>query len=323
MPAYTRLDEAVEGSAIAAVRRYNRFYTQRLGLLNDRVLGSPWSLTEGRLLYEIAQRPSCTASELARDLALDPGYLSRLLRRFEARGLIERRRCPDDARRSFLQLTASGRESFRVLDRGWCTHVARLLEPLDAGARASLVSAMATINELLGESAGEAPPPGADRETLLRPSRPGDLGWIVERHGALYAAEFGYDATFEGLVAGIAADFLGRNDPARERCWIAEHCGSRVGAVLLVRADDETARLRLLFVEPRARGKGIGARLVAECTRFAREGGYRRVVLWTQSHLAAARKLYVDAGFVRVAASPHRSFGQDLGAETWELGLDA
>jgi GNAT superfamily N-acetyltransferase len=164
---------------------------------------------------------------------------------------------------------------------------------------------------------------GDHREAVLRPPRPGDVGWIVERHGALYAAEFGYDTRFEGLVARIAADFLEANDPARERCWIAERAGRRVGAVLLVRADDETAKLRLLFVEPEARGLGVGARLVAECTHFARGAGYRRIQLWTQSHLAAARKLYVDAGYVRVAESPHRSFGQELVAETWELALDA
>jgi DNA-binding MarR family transcriptional regulator/GNAT superfamily N-acetyltransferase len=321
MPAYTRLDEAVDRRAIAAVREYNRFYTQRLGLLNDRVLGSPWSLTEARLVYEIAQRRSCTASELARDLRLDPGYLSRLLRRFEGRGLIERQRCESDARRSFLQLTASGREAFAALERGSSMHVARLLEPLDAGDRASLVAAMTTIHGLLGESGAGKGTRLSGPETSLRAPCPGDLGWVVERHGALYAAEFGYDDRFEGLVARIVADFLGSNDPARERCWIAEHGGRRVGAVLLVRVDDDTAKLRLLFVEPDARGLGIGARLVGQCTEFARGAGYKRITLWTQSHLAAARKLYLDAGYMRIAETPHRSFGQDLVAETWELVL--
>ena len=320
MPVQTRFDNSVDTASIQAVRRYNRFYTQRLGLLNERLLGSPWSLTEARVLYELAHRDAPTASELARDLTLDRGYVSRMLRRFEAAGLLERERDDADGRRSHLLLTAAGRESFAALERGSSTQVARLLEPLDAAARASLAAAMTTIEQLLID---ERPAPvAAAPSTVLRPPRPGDVGWIVERHGALYAAEFGYDATFEGLVARIAGDYLAANDPARERCWIAEHGDRRVGAVLLVRVDDETAKLRLLFVDADARGLGVGAKLVSACTAFAREAGYRRITLWTQSHLAAARKLYVDAGYVLVDRAPHRSFGLDLVAETWELVLD-
>ena len=307
---------ATPDDAIAAVRRYNRFYTQRLGLLNERLDGSQWSLTEARVLYELAHRTAPAASELARDLVLDAGYVSRILRRFEAAGLIERNRDAGDARRSHLALTAIGRESFAALEMRTRTQIARLLEPLPTPAREALVTSMAAIRSLL-----DGPHDGAARISLRAPA-PGDVGWVIERHGALYAAEFGYDATFEGLVAKIAGAFLESHDPLRERCWIAQRAGLRVGSVFLVRLDEETAKLRLLFVEPEARGLGVGAQLVAACSSFAREAGYKRITLWTQSHLAAARKLYVDAGYRLVAEEPHRSFGLDLVAETWLLDLD-
>jgi len=312
-------------AAIAAVRSYNRFYTQRLGLLNERLPGSEWSLAEARLLYELAHNAAPAASQLSRDLLLDPGYVSRILRRFENAGLIERRRDRGDARRSHVLLTAAGREAFAALDSGTCAQIARLLSPLRPPAQAALVASMSTIENVLaprpGQRASTGSQPRATSDVVLRAPAPGDVGWVVERHGALYASEFGYDATFEGLVAKIAGAFLESHDPARERCWIAEHDGVRAGAVFLVALDEITAKLRLLFVEPAARGAGAGAKLVRACTDFARGCGYRRITLWTQSHLAAARKLYVAEGYRLVAEEPHHSFGLDLVAETWVLEL--
>ena len=314
---------ATGDAEIAAVRSYNRFYTQRLGLLNERLPGSDWSLAEARLLYELAHDAKPAASQLSRDLLLDPGYVSRILRRFENAGLIERRRDSGDARRSQVTLTAAGRQAFAALDGATRAQVARLLSPLPAPARAELVASMATIENVLSCTRPRTlsgPPPHAS-PVVLRPPAPGDVGWVIERHGALYATEFGYDTTFEGLVAKIAGAFLEANDPAREHCWIAERNGVRVGSVFLVARDATTAKLRLLFVEPSARGAGVGAMLVRACTDFARSRGYRQITLWTQSHLAAARKLYVEEGYRRVAEEPHRSFGLDLVAETWTLEL--
>jgi DNA-binding MarR family transcriptional regulator/N-acetylglutamate synthase-like GNAT family acetyltransferase len=318
LPKSTFLDETMEvrtaipAQLVDAVRRYNRFYTLRLGLLNQHLVDSRWSLTEARVLYELAHRQDPAAADLSRDLSLDPGYLSRLLQRFAAAGLIERRRSDRDARRHPVQLTAAGHEQFAALDRGARRQVERLLEPLASGEREALVAAMDAIERRL--DAGAQP-------VALRDLAPGDVGWIVERHGALYATEFGYDATFEALVARIGADFLQQRDPARERGWIAERAGVRVGSVLLVRADEQTAKLRLLLVEPAARGAGVGRALVDACTAFAREAGYRRITLWTQSHLAAARAIYEAAGYQRVAEEAHRSFGLDLVSETWMLAL--
>jgi DNA-binding MarR family transcriptional regulator/GNAT superfamily N-acetyltransferase len=319
VPASPRPVSVVPDDTIAAVRRYNRFYTQRLGLLNARLLESRWSLTEARVLYELAHRNAPAASELARDLMLDAGYVSRILRRFEAAALIERHRDGDDARRSHVRLTPAGRASFTALDQGSRMQVARLLAPLPSPARHALVTSMSTIHRLLdGPATADEP----DRSAVaLREPAPGDVGWVVERHGALYATEFGYDATFEGLVAKIAGAFLESHDPSRERCWIAERAGARVGAVFLVRLDDATAKLRLLIVEPSARGLGVGAKLVAACTAFARAAGYKRISLWTQSHLAAARRLYMNEGYRLVAEEAHRSFGLELVAETWQLEL--
>jgi|SRR5688572_12982585 len=318
-------DPAANDAAIAAVRSYNRFYTQHLGLLNERLPGSDWSLAEARLLYELAHRTAPAASQLSRDLVLDPGYVSRILRRFENAGLIERRRDRGDARRSHVLLTAAGRQAFAALDTGTCAQVARLLSPLRPPARDALVASMSTIENVLScgrrSAASVGAAPGMSSSVVLRAPAPGDVGWVVERHGALYAAEFGYDTTFEGLVAKIAGAFLESNDPARERCWIAERDGVRAGSVFLVALDATTAKLRLLFVEPSARGAGVGAKLVRACTDFARACGYRRITLWTQSHLAAARTLYVNEGYRRVAEAPHRSFGLDLVAETWVLEL--
>jgi DNA-binding MarR family transcriptional regulator/GNAT superfamily N-acetyltransferase len=301
--------------AVEAVRRFNRFYTRRIGVLQKALLQSPFSLAEARVLYELAHRDQPTAAELCNELGLDAGYLSRMLRGLERRGLIERRRSRTDGRQSHLALTAEGAAAFDLLDAAARDQVAALLGDLPAGAHNSLLQAMRTIETVLGA----APEPRVPY--LLRAHQPGDLGWIVHRHGVLYAEEYGFDEAFEALVAQIVAQFGRHHDARRERCWIAERHGAPVGSVLLVRHSDEVAKLRLLLVEPAARGLGIGARLVQECERFARRAGYRRITLWTNSVLHAARRLYEKAGYRLVHEEPHHSFGQDLVGETWELAL--
>jgi DNA-binding MarR family transcriptional regulator/GNAT superfamily N-acetyltransferase len=300
---------------IAAIRRFNRFYTQKIGVLREGLHESPFSLAEARVLYELAHRPPLTASALAKDLALDAGYLSRILRRFEARGLVERARSEVDGRQSFVALTEAGRTAFAPLDRGSRKEIGALLETLTEPEQRRLVAAARTIEALLGAD------PAREGPYLLRPHRPGDMGWVVHRHGVLYAEEYGWDESFEALVAEVAAEFVKGFDPKRERCWIAEKDGAIVGSAFLVRKSDEVAKLRLLYVEPGARGLGLGRRLVEECVRFARSAGYRRITLWTNSVLVAARHIYEGAGFALVASEPHRSFGRDLVGETWERDL--
>jgi DNA-binding MarR family transcriptional regulator/GNAT superfamily N-acetyltransferase len=301
--------------AVATVRRFNRFYTRQIGLLHEGFLGSPFSLTEGRVLYELAHRESPTATQLARDLDLDPGYLSRILRDFEQRGLLARKPSPADGRQSLLSLTPRGREAFAPLNVRSRDEIGAMLRPLAPVDQARLVEAMHTIEALLGTPVAPRVP------YILRPPRPGDMGWVVHRHGVLYAQEYGWDETFEALVAGIVAAFVRDHDPRRERCWIAERDGQNVGSVFCVKQSDTVAQLRLLIVEPGARGLGIGARLTEECVRFARSLGYQKVMLWTNSVLVAARHIYERAGFRRVREEPHRSFGHDLVGETWELSL--
>jgi len=305
---------SISHQQIEQVRAFNRDYTRRIGVLSQGLLQSPWSLTEARVLYEIAHRPGVTATALAADLGLDRGYLSRILKRFAARKLIARAASVADARRLHLKLTPAGRGVFMPLERRARREVRKLLSPLDATRRRALLVAMSTIRDAFD-------PAGARGGLVLRTHRPGDMGWVVERHGALYACEYGWNEEFEGLVAGITADFIRKLDPARERCWIAELHGRRVGCIFLVAGDGGSARLRLLLVEPEARGLGLGGRLVGECVSFARSAGYERIVLWTQSTLVAARRLYQRAGFVRTARKPHHSFGHDLVGETWELSL--
>jgi DNA-binding MarR family transcriptional regulator/N-acetylglutamate synthase-like GNAT family acetyltransferase len=300
---------------VAAVRGFNRFYTQKIGVLGEGLLASPFSLTEARILFELAQRDGATAAGLCRDLGLDAGYLSRILRRFENDKLLARTPSAADGRQSLLALTASGREAFAELDRRSRDEIAALLEPLPAGRQARLVAAMAGIERLLGGESAREP------RWRLRPHRPGDMGWVVSRHGALYAEEYGWDESFEALVAEITAKFVRQFDPARERCWIAEREGAPAGSVFLVRQSPTVAKLRLLIVDPEARGLGIGAALVEECLRFAREAQYRKVTLWTQSILTAARAIYQAAGFRRVREEPHHSFGHDLVGEYWERKL--
>jgi DNA-binding MarR family transcriptional regulator/N-acetylglutamate synthase-like GNAT family acetyltransferase len=308
--ATARLDQRV-----AAVRRFNRFYTLKIGALAEGHSNSPFSLAEARVLYELANRAQPTAGELARDLGLDAGYLSRILAGFEKRGQLRKEPSPTDGRQSLLVLTDAGRAAFAPLNEQTRRDIGAMLAPLPPAGQDKLVAAMGTIEQLLGAR------PEAKAPYLLRPHQPGDMGWVVSAHGALYAREYGWDQSFEALVAEIVAKFIRHFDPARERCWIAERDGETVGSVFLARKSHTVAKLRLLIVDPRARGLGIGQRLVEECIRFARQARYRKLTLWTNSILHAARHLYEQAGFKLVKSQPHRSFGQDLVGETWDLRL--
>jgi DNA-binding MarR family transcriptional regulator/N-acetylglutamate synthase-like GNAT family acetyltransferase len=301
--------------AVTTMRSFNRFYTQRIGVLQEGLLASPFSLAEARVLYELGQRDTTTAGELARDLGLDAGYLSRILRRFTQQKLLARTPSPRDGRQQVLALTVAGREAFDELDSSSQAQVGALLSGLGPDDQQKLIGAMATIQRLLGAA---QPRPAM---VMLRSHRPGDMGWVVQRHGALYAQEYGWDASFEALVATIVARFLEAHDPRRERCWIAEVDGAPAGCVFLVRKAEGVAQLRLLLVEPTARGMGIGARLVDECTRFAREAGYHSIMLWTNSVLTGARRIYERAGYTLTSSEPHHSFGHDLVGEFWELAL--
>jgi len=300
---------------IAAVRAFNRFYTRKLGVLDQHLLKSPFSLSEARVLYELANRDDAAAKEIGIALGLDPGYLSRIIQKFDDDGLLTRKALPSDRRQFRLSLTARGRQAFARLDRSSHDEVGAMLAALPGAEGERLVQAMATIERLLG------PHEGATAPAILRHPRPGDMGWVVQSHGALYASEYGFDSSFEALVAEIAAKFLSSFDASRERCWIADLDGAPVGSVFLVRHSDDVAKLRLLLVDPAGRGQGLGRRLVGECIAFAQACGYRKITLWTQSILTAARKIYQDAGFVLVATEPHRSFGQSLIGETWEREL--
>jgi DNA-binding MarR family transcriptional regulator/N-acetylglutamate synthase-like GNAT family acetyltransferase len=300
---------------ISATRRFNRFYTRQIGLLDEGLLNSPFSLTQSRTLYELAQRKHATAAELCSDLGLDAGYLSRILTSFQKAGLIEKTESREDARQTLLALTTKGRKAFAPLNARSNQQVATMLGKLPLPKQTNLVLAMQTIESVL---AGVVEAPMA---YVLRPLRPGDMGWVVQRHGVLYYQEYGYDERFEALVAGIVAEFIAKLDPARERCWIAEKDGENVGSVFLVKKSATVAKLRLLLVEPSARGLGIGKRLVAECIRFARDAGYKKIMLWTQSELIAARRIYQAAGFKLVGEKKHQSWSRALLAETWELKL--
>ncbi|MDP2409260.1 MAG: helix-turn-helix domain-containing GNAT family N-acetyltransferase [Pseudolabrys sp.] len=303
---------------IAAVRRFNRFYTRQIGVLRKNYLDSPYSLGEMRVLYEIANAgdEAPTASDVGRALDLDAGYISRVLRSFEKNGLIARKTSATDARQSHLTLTARGRKVFAPLEQRSQDHVASMLATLDATQQTRLVAAMETIGTLLG-----AEVPAAKPTVRLRAPKHGDFGWMVSRHAQLYAQEYGWGNPFEGLCAQIVADFVNKHDPARERCWIAEVNGENAGCVLLVEDTPGVARLRLLVVEPGARGLGLGKRLTDECVRFAREAGYTRITLWTHSVLTAARHIYKQAGFTLTRSEPHQSWGQPVISEHWDLQL--
>lgn len=298
---------------VAAIRRFNRFYTKQIGVLDEGLLRSQFSLAEVRVLYEIANGTDVSAVDLVNDLRLDPGYLSRILRHFQKTGLVARKTSKLDARRHLLTLTDKGRRTFATLNTRQEQDVAALLQRLPAPARRELITSMHKIEELLGA-------PSPDEPFTIRSHRPGDMGWITHRHGVLYSQEYGYDERFEALVAKITGEFIENLDPAHERCWIAERHGEIVGSIFLVKKSATIAKLRLLYVEPTTRGLGIGARLIAECIAFARSAGYRKIVLWTQSELLAARHLYEKAGFQLVGEERHSSWGREgLVAETWEV----
>jgi DNA-binding MarR family transcriptional regulator/GNAT superfamily N-acetyltransferase len=301
---------------VAVVRRFNRFYTCQIGVLQKGLLDSPFSLTEVRVLYELAHHEGVTATELGAALNLDAGYLSRILRKFEKRGWIHRKASSSDRRQSLLALTNKGSAEFLPLEERSNQHVKRMLAELPLDAQQQLIRSMEEIERVL------SPRQESTQPYLLRPHQPGDMGWVVYRHGVLYAQEYRYNERFEALVAEIVAKFIQNFDPRHERCWIAERNGERVGSVFVVRKSASVAKLRLLLVEPSARGLGIGQRLVQECVRFARQLGYKKMILWTQSELLAARKIYEHAGFHLIEKKRHQSWSRrDLVSETWELKL--
>jgi DNA-binding MarR family transcriptional regulator/GNAT superfamily N-acetyltransferase len=304
---------------IASVRRFNRFYTRQIGVLRKTFLDSPYSLGEARVFYEIASGHSLTASEIGRALDLDAGYLSRVLHNFEKRGLIERKASASDARQSHLALSPRGRIAYAPLEARSQRDTGAMLGKLNAAEQTRLIAAMTTIETLLG-GAAEAKPPGR-RDYVLRAPAPGDFGWIVKRHAELYAEECGWTAPFEGVCAQIVADFANNKDSKRERCWIAEMDGENVGIVMLVKDSPTVARIRLLLVDPKARGLGLGARLTDEAIRFARRAGYRKITLWTHSVLTAARHIYQQAGFTLTSSEKRKSFGKRVVSEYWDMEL--
>jgi DNA-binding MarR family transcriptional regulator/GNAT superfamily N-acetyltransferase len=299
---------------VAAVRAFNRFYTARIGVLRDGLLRTPHSLTEARVLYELGQREVTEVADLRREMDIDGGFLSRLLARLQRNGLVARERSTDDARRQRIRLTDEGSAAFAELDRRSADEIGTVLEALSEDDQQRLVAAMDTVQEVLTHA-----PPAAG--FVLRSPRPGDLGWIVQRHGALYAQQYGWDESFEALVAQIVAEYARDHDPRREAAWIAEVDGEPAGCVLCVRREDDVAQLRLLLVDPRARGRGLGGRLIEECLRFAQRAGYKRITLWTNDVLHEARRLYERAGFELVESAPHHSFGHDLVEQTWARPL--
>ncbi len=309
----------VAGAQVKSVRSFNRFYTQRIGVLSP-YLGSELSLTEVRVLYELAHRQHPTASELRLDLSLDAGYLSRILRRFEASGWLSRSPSPTDARQSLLELTEAGHQAFAPLQQRSRDEAAALLAPLPPPDRKRVVEAMDAVHRLLEPAV--APAASAEAPAVLRDPRPGDMGWVVMQHGEVYAREYGFNWEFEGLVADIAAGFIRNFKPAREKGWIAEIDGERIGAVFVVQKSTTVAQLRLLILAAEARGRGLGCQLVDECIAFARHKQYRKLVLWTNGHLHAARAIYQSRGFVLSASEPFHGYGvNDLVGETWERKL--
>lgn len=315
---------SISESDIASVRRFSRFYTRLLGTLNEDLLESKLSLAEARVLYEVANRPQPTATEIAAELGLDLGYLSRILRAFSSAKWIRRQSPQSDRRQNLLSLTAAGRAKFEILNQRSKQQVQALLQPLSTEQCDQLIRSMATIQSLLESRPGSAP---IDvQPIILRSHRPGDMGWVVERHGLRYSQEYGWDERFEALVARITADFIDQLDPERECCWIAERDGKKLGCIFLVKDRESphrspTARLRLLLVEPSARGLGLGRTLVQQCTAFARGAGYQRIVLWTNSVLTSARHIYEGEGYRLLQEKPHHSFGKNLISQDWELDL--
>jgi DNA-binding MarR family transcriptional regulator/GNAT superfamily N-acetyltransferase len=302
---------------ISAVRRFNRFFTRQIGVLREGLLHSPYSLTDARIIYELAHRDSVTAAALGRELGLDAGYLSRLVSRLEQQGLLERLPSESDGRQRLLRLTPTGEQAFALLDKRARDEVAEMLHNLSEEEQQRLLTSMQTIESVFDKGKGFK----FAEPFFLRSHESGDMGWVTHRHGILYRQEYGWDERFEALVAQIVSDFINHYNPTRERCWIAEMEGEIVGSVFVVQASETVAKLRLLLVEPKARGLGLGSRLVEECIRFARRHGYKKMLLWTNSVLVAARCIYERAGFKLVAQEAHHSFGHDLIGETWELVL--
>lgn len=300
---------------IAAVRGFNRFFTRQIGVLREGLLHSPFALTEARILFELGHREHLTAAGLGRELGLDAGYLSRMLARLEQQGLLEKVRSENDGRQRLLSLTEQGREAAKLLDQRSRDEVAELLAGLSEEEQQRLLKAMQTIEGVFTTGLKFSEP------FILRSHEPGDMGWVTHRHGVLYAQEYGWNERFEALVAQIVADFINNYNPERERCWIAEMNGEIVGSVFVVQSSSAVAKLRLLLVEPKARGLGLGSRLVEECIRFARRRGYQKMVLWTNSVLVEARHIYAKTGFQMTASEPYHDFGHDLVGETWELTL--
>ena len=309
------MSESNSDSQITAFRAFTRFYTRKLGVLDQHLLKSPFSLSEARVLYELAHQDEPIAKDIGSALGLDPGYLSRMVQRFEDDGLISRKPLEQDRRHVRLSLTAKGRQAFAKIDRASHDEVGTMLHSLSADDRGRLTGAMAAIERLLEPGERNEPP------FILRSHRIGDIGWVISSQARAYAEDYGWDISYEALVAEICAQFIRNFEPSREHCWIAEIDGEPVGSIFLMKASDEIAKLRLLLVEKKARGLGVGRALTEECVRFAAEKGYRKMTLWTQSILLAARGIYARAGFRRVAEEPHHSFGADLIGETWELEL--
>lgn len=303
--------------SVAEVRSFNRFITRQIGVLEEGLLKSPHSLTEARLIFELANSEDLTATDLCGELGIDAGYLSRILAKLEEKGLVKKARSEKDGRHRFLQLTRTGKAAFATLDKRSRNEVTKILEKLSSENQKRLLGAMKTIESVIAKPSFEG-----NRKFILRPHEPGDMGWVIFQNAVVYWEEYKWDERYEALVAQICADFIKNFDPKKERCWIAEMDGERVGSVFLVKGDDEKiAKLRLLIVEPKARGLGLGLRLVEECVRFARRSGYEKITLWTNSVLTAARHIYQNVGFQIVKEEKHHSFGQDLVGETWELNL--
>jgi DNA-binding MarR family transcriptional regulator/N-acetylglutamate synthase-like GNAT family acetyltransferase len=307
----TNLDARAE-----RIRGFNRFYTEKIGVLQEGLLRSPFSLAEARVIYEIANTEACAAAGIGKRLNLDRGYLSRILQRLHKADIVDREASVRDGRERIVSLTRKGRRQFAILNRRSHEEAAAMLRPLALSRQMKLVRALETAQSIL-----DAAPAANGARLTLRAHRPGDMGWVVARHGEIYSEEYGWDERFEGLVAGIVAAFIARFDPARERCWIAERDGERVGCVFLVRKSATVAKLRLLLVSPEARGLGLGKRLVEECLAFAKQAGYRQVALWTNSVLDAARHIYEQEGFELIAETRHRQFGPELIGQTWRKRL--
>jgi DNA-binding MarR family transcriptional regulator/N-acetylglutamate synthase-like GNAT family acetyltransferase len=303
------------GEKVAAVRDFNRFFTRRIGVLREGLLHTPYSLTEARIIFEIARGKGVTASGLCSELGLDAGYLSRILARMEQDGLVERVKAENDGRQRLLRLTERGEGAFGVLNRRSEEEIAEFLQDLSEGEQARLFQALETVRQIFQKDFKYAAP------FFLRQHESGDMGWVTHRHGVLYEREYGWDARFEALVAQIVSDFINNFQPTRERCWIAEMEGEIVGSIFLVQESEEVAKLRLLLVEPRARGLGLGTRLVEECIRFASERGYKQINLWTQSNLLAARRIYAKCGFQCTTQYANPQFGHDLTSEIWSIAL--